>query len=112
MVLKYPPPIKLPQKPAIQRSILKVLGNGEVHDVSDVRDRVAQDLKLTRAALSRRYKGGDNAYEKLMNRILMETKDEGLIHSPRKGFYQLAISAYRKWLVDELARIEELMRDD
>ncbi|MXY64925.1 MAG: hypothetical protein F4206_03385 [Gammaproteobacteria bacterium] len=130
MIAKYPPPIKFPHKTIIQRSILKVLDDRELHYIRDIRDRVADDLKITAAALSRQY-GEVNAFEKRMNNILTETKDQGLIESPKRGYYQLVAEyvqppktepglgicipdqpltreAYRKWLISELARIEGL----
>ena len=127
-----PGPIKFPHKVILQRSILKVLNDGELHHIRDIRDRVAADLKITAAALSRQYKGESNAFEKRMNNILTETKDGGLIESPKRGHYQLCRKninpplteagvgarvqkrpmgreAYRKWLISELARLEGLL---
>lgn len=121
-------PVKFPHKVIIQRSILKVLDDGEMHDIREIRDHVATDLKITAAALARQY-GEANAFEKRVNNILTETKKEGLIETPKRGFYQLCREnrnpppadpgigaripdrpmgrdAYRKWLISELARLE------
>lgn len=126
--------IKFPHKEILVREIMEALADGEEHSTSEIRSHVAAELHISRAALARRYKGKvkANAFEKRISDILRHIKNEGTIVNTRKGFYQLILEnkhpprteegvgaripegpmgrdAYRKWLISELARLEELL---
>ncbi len=125
--------VKFPHKNILAQAAMKVLADGREHSIRDIRNRVAADLGITREVLARQYqyqgRASGSAFERRMNNVLMETKNEGAIVNTRRGFYQLPLEnqnpprtepgvnaripdrpmgreAYRKWLISELARLE------
>lgn len=127
-------PIKFPHKKILTRACLEALADGEEHSTSEIRDHVAAELQISSAALARRYEGKvrANAFERRISDVLRHMKNEGTIVNTRKGFFQLILEnkhpprtkegvgaripegpmgrkEYRKWLISELARLEELI---
>lgn len=126
--------VKFPHKNILAWAALEALADGEEHPIHEIRSRVAAELRITRAALARQYKGKAraNAFNVRMNDILRHMKNEGTIVNTRRGFFQLTLEnkhpprteagvnaripdrpmgreAYRKWLISELARVEGLL---
>ena len=128
-------PAKFPHKKILVQAALNALADGKEHSIRDIRNRVAADLGITQATLELQYQyhGRDSGstFERRMNNVLMETKNEGAIVNTRRGYYQLPLEnqnppctepgvnaripnrpmgrkEYRKWLISELARLELL----
>ena len=127
--------VRFPHKNILTQAAIKALADGREHSIRYIRDRVAADLGITRAVLDLEYqyqgRASGSAFERRMNNVLMETKNEGAIVNTRRGFYQLPLEnqnpprtepgvnaripnrpmgrkEYRKWLISELARLELL----